>query len=137
MERRDSGAAGSDRKAERDLVRLVYVSVAAPGLAAGDLEAIAAGSAARNRAAGLTGLLLHQGGGFYGVLEGPRRRLLARMERIVTDRRHGRIDVLLEAPAAERRFETWTFGSLPTLDDAAMRPPPADDFIRSLGRRLK
>ena len=60
-------------------------------------------SAERNRAAGLTGLLLHQDDSFLGVLEGPRRVLLARMERIITDPRHARVDIRLEASAAARQ----------------------------------
>ena len=121
-------------KGERDLLRLVYASTAAPGLTAADLGAIAARSAEHNRAAGLTGLLLHQGGSFYGVLEGPRRRLLARMERIITDPRHARVEILLEAPADSRRFDAWTFASLP---GSAAHRPMAEDFIRTLSRRLR
>jgi len=122
-------------KVERDLLRLLYVSAAAPALTADELEAIAASSAERNYAAGLTGLLLHQGEGFFAVLEGPRRRLLARMERIITDPRHAGVDILLEAPIAERRFEIWRFGRLPNASGSPR--PAAEDFLRSLKCRLK
>jgi hypothetical protein len=122
------------RKGEHDLLRLVYSSAAAPGLTAADLEAIAARSAERNRAAGLTGLLLHQGDGFHGILEGSRRRLFARMERIITDPRHARLDILLEAPADARRFDAWSFASLP---DSVARKPIVEDFVRTLSRRLR
>jgi hypothetical protein len=120
---------------ERDLLRLIYVSAAAPALSARDLDSIAARSAAHNGAAGLTGLLLHQGERFFAVLEGPRRRLLARMERIITDPRHASVDILLETPIADRRFENWSFGSLPAAAGSA--PPVAVDFLRTLRRRLK
>jgi hypothetical protein len=125
----------SGAKVERDLLRLIYASAAAPGLTTDDLEAIADRSDDRNRAAGLTGLLLHQGEGFYGILEGPCRRLLARMERIITDPRHAGVDILLETPIASRRFETWRFGQLP--GNAGSRRSTADDFLRSLSCRLK
>jgi Sensors of blue-light using FAD len=121
-------------KVERDLLRLVYASAAAPALIPGDLESIAARSAERNRSAGLTGLLLHQGDRFYAILEGPRRRLFARMERIIIDPRHARVEVLLEAPIACRRFDNWRFGRLPGYDGAQQ---PAGDFLRSLSCRLK
>ena len=68
------------------------------------------------------------------MLEGPRRRLFQRMERIITDPRHARVDILLEAPVADRRFETWSFGRLP---GSAAQKPAAEEFVRSLGRRLK
>ena len=120
-------------RGERDLVRLVYVSGAAPGLAAADLAAIADRSLVRNRAAGITGLLLHQGERFFGVLEGPQRRLFARMERIIVDPRHTRLEILEESMVATRRFENWSFGTLPA---AAAEVPPVVDFVRTFSRRL-
>jgi hypothetical protein len=122
-------------KVERDLLRLVYVSAAAPSLGPDDLAAIAGSSAERNRAAGLTGLLLHEGDSFYAVLEGPRRRLLARMERIITDRRHSGVEILLEAATADRRFDSWSFGSLP--DSARPHGSAGAEFLRILRCRLK
>ena len=128
-------AAQPDTKVERDLLRLVYASLAAPGLTDDDLETIEASSAGRNRAAGLTGLLLHQGGSFFALLEGPRRRLLARMERIITDPRHRGVDILVETTIRARRFESWSFGRLPGA--AASHTSAGDDFLRILGSRLK
>jgi hypothetical protein len=116
-------------------VQLVYVSSAAPGLSAADLEAIANRSRARNESAGLTGLLLHQGPYFYGVLEGERRRLFARMEEIITDRTHSRLRILREESIPSRRFENWSFGMLPAQDNGAVTPP--EDFIWNLSRRLR
>lgn len=116
-------------------MQLVYVSFAAPGLTPDDLEAIAASARARNAAAGLTGLLLHQGGSFYGVLEGPRTRVFRRMEAIITDRRHSGVRILREERVAARRFANWSFGALP----GAARPDIRDaseEFIWSLARRL-
>lgn len=132
-----AGRGPAARAGERDLVRLVYVSMAAPGLTAADLEDIATRAAARNRAAGLTGLLLYQAGGFYAVLEGPRRKLLACMERVATDRRHTRMEVLHESAIDERRFDTWTFSDLAGVATRAVPLPEADDFIRTFCRRIK
>jgi hypothetical protein len=123
-------AARPESQNGRNLLRLVYVSVAAPGLTAADLAAIAACSAERNRKAGLTGLLLYRGESFVGVLEGRSRVLFARMERIATDPRHARLDIRFEAPVADRRFETWSFGEVP----APVASRPADDFVRTLCR---
>lgn len=133
-EKADAGAGGRTR-AERSLVRLVYVSIAAPKLGPADLSTIEAVARERNRLAGLTGLLLHQRDGFFGLLEGPRRRLFACMERIITDERHARMEILFETTAAARRFTSWSFASLPACG-LVERPTAAEDFIRSLGRRL-
>ena len=124
-------------KADRDLIRLVYVSAAASTLTTADFDAIAASAEARNCAAAVTGLLLHQGRSFYGVLEGPRRRVFERMERIITDPRHTSVKILLEADVTARRFENWSFGALPTVTGSAGRAMTGEDFIRTLSRRLK
>jgi hypothetical protein len=116
-------------------VQLVYVSSAAPGLTPDDLEAIADACRVRNAAAGLTGLLLHQGSAFCGVLEGPRTRLFRRMEAIITDRRHSGVRILREERVAARRFASWSFGALPAIARPDERVSP-EDFIWSLARRL-
>ena len=107
---------------------------AAPTLCEADLDAIAAVSRARNAAAGLTGLLLHQGDRFYGVLEGTQRRVFRRMETIITDRRHSALRILREEPIASRRFDNWSFGILPRSDAVAATRP--EDFILNLSRRV-
>ena len=124
------------KKPERDLVQLVYVSSAAPDLTSEDLEAIATESQLRHDGAGLTGLLLHQGDHFYGVLEGPERRLFPRMEEIITDPRQRGLRILREQPIDRRRFENWSFGTLPPLAEAAGSTGSPEDFIWALARRL-
>ena len=108
-----------------DLLRLVFVSRARPGLTPEDIESLSRRSEARNRAAGLTGLLLHQGETFFCVLEGARRRLFAAMERIMTDPRHAGVEILLEMPIENRRF------------DFVEPRPSARRCARALQRRLR
>jgi hypothetical protein len=98
-----------------------------------DIDVIAAQSRAGNDAAGLTGLLLHQAGRFYAVLEGPQRRVFGRMESIATDRRHSGLRILREEPVQIRRFENWSFGWLPGSDRGASGDP--EEFILRLCRR--
>jgi hypothetical protein len=110
---------------------LVYVSEMAKGVGSDDLCDIRQRSTAYNAQAGLTGFLFVDGRRFIGLLEGPRRRLLARMERIATDPRHTNLRVLREEEVAERRFRNWSFG--PPLP---MRGAASDTFIRTLVSRL-
>ena len=117
-------------------MQLVYVSSALPSLSAEDLDAIAAASRARNDAAGLTGLLLHQGRRFCGVLEGTERRVFGCMERIITDRRHFGLRILREEPITSRRFENWTFGMLPPVKSTADSAGTPEEFIWKLSQRL-
>ena len=58
-------------------------------------------------------MLIIQGGRFHGVLEGPQRVLFNRMEAIVTDSRHRNLVVVREDAVTQRRFQNWSFGSLP------------------------
>ena len=56
------------------------------------------------------------------------------MEVIIRDPRHARLRVLREAPIACRRFDNWTFGSLPEVHDGTER---GEGFILSLARGLR
>ncbi len=106
--------------------------MATPALALADFEEIAVRSRAKNRAAGITGLLLHQDGRFYGVMEGAQARVFSRMEAIITDRRHSGVRILREAPITERRFEGWSFGALPLSFGAGARSP--ESYVLNLSR---
>src|SRR5690606_14984823 len=122
-----TGAAG--------LIRLIYVSVAADHLDGDDLEAIAEASRIRNARAGLTGLLIHQGGRFHGVLEGAQRALFARMEVIMRDPRHHKLVVMREDQIELRRFNNWSVGFLPASRDLAT-DDAAVQFLRGLTSRI-
>lgn len=89
----------------------------------------------RNRRAGLTGFLVHQGGRFHGVLEGPQRALFSRMERIVTDPRHHKLVVVREDTIDSRRFQNWSFGFLPDSQPLAAGEASAE-FLNSLTSRM-
>ena len=119
---------------ERGLIQLVYASSAAPTLTAEDLEDIATRSAAQNAAAGITGLLLHQAGRFYGVMEGPQGQVFQRMEAIITDRRHSEVRILREQPIAARRFEGWSLGALPQISRPGAGTQSAEAFVLALSR---
>ncbi len=113
------------------LLRVTYVSIASAPLAPEEFMALVARARARNAAQGLTGFLFHQPPRFYGVLEGPERKVLARMEVIATDPRHRGLTVLREERIPEARYRTWAFGFLPQA-----RPGSEDavsaEFVYSL-----
>jgi hypothetical protein len=111
------------------------VSVAADDLTQDDLDAISAISRIRNRRAGLTGFLIHQGGRFHGVLEGGQRALFSRMEAIATDPRHHGLVVIREDSVASRRFQNWSVGFLPDSHDLAGGDAAAE-FLRDLTGRM-
>lgn len=118
-------------------MQLVYVSAAARVVDAPEIETLESRSRANNDRLGITGFLLHQGGFFYGVLEGPQRRVFDLMEVIITDRRHHSLRILREEAVASRRFENWTLGSLPSAGTLSASSKLPDDFILKLSERLR
>jgi hypothetical protein len=117
---------------ERDLVQIVYVSAVAPGMSAGEIGAIADRARARSEASRLTGLLLHRDRYFYAVLEGPRRRVLQRVEEIIAERGERGLRIIREEAVAVRRFANWSFGALP----GATADGGPDDFLWAFSRLL-
>jgi len=100
-----------------------------------ELEAIGRVSARHNAARGLTGLLLYGGGRFYGVLEGPRRRVFARMELIITDPRHREVQIIREEDVPGLRFANWSFGRMPDVEDGGAGAG-LESFILGLAGRF-
>ena len=92
--------------------RLIYSSEAAPGLAATELEVMLAESRIRNRAHGITGVLVFVDGAFLQILEGEKNDVLDLMERIEQDPRHRGVKVFLEAETDGRAFASWSMAYL-------------------------
>jgi Sensors of blue-light using FAD. len=92
--------------------RLIYSSEAAPGLAAAELEEMLAESRIRNRAHGITGVLIFVEGAFLQILEGEKADVLSLMERIERDPRHRGIKVFYEQEVDERAFASWSMAYL-------------------------
>ncbi|WP_293371206.1 BLUF domain-containing protein [Nevskia sp.] len=100
----------------RDVVRelaapsiwsLVYHSRAARLMSETDLEQLQRVAAARNRAEGLTGLMIYDEGRFFQWLEGSEESLEKVWASIQRDPRHGSIELLGRYPAPVRCFGDW------------------------------
>jgi hypothetical protein len=91
---------------------LIYSSEAAPGLAADELEGMLAESRIRNKAHGITGVLLLVEGAFLQILEGEKNDVDSLMERIHRDPRHHGIKVFYEEEVDECAFESWSMAYL-------------------------
>ena len=86
---------------------LVYHSRASRPMSETDLDQLQREAAARNRAEGLTGLMIYDEGRFFQWLEGPEASLEKIWSSIQRDPRHGAIDVLGRSPAPIRCFGDW------------------------------
>jgi len=94
------------------MIRILYISQAAPGLSAEQVQEILKSAQRNNAASGLTGVLVHGGGLFMQVLEGPEQTVLRQYVKILDDRRHGDCRILYISPANDRIFEKWSMGML-------------------------
>jgi methanogenic corrinoid protein MtbC1 len=71
------------------------------------MEALMEEARARNRAMGVTGMLVHENGRFLQWLEGPSDSVEALWRSIQKDERHGEIEVLGEGVSPVRLFSEW------------------------------
>lgn len=84
-----------------------YQSRATARPTAADLRELVAKAEARNRALGVTGMLLYDKGRFFQTLEGPPRALETLWTSISSDPRHSDIEVLSEHVIPSRLFGGW------------------------------
>ncbi|MGQ3056034.1 MAG: BLUF domain-containing protein [Nevskia sp.] len=86
---------------------LVYHSQVRRPMSDDDLARLQRAAAARNRAEGLTGLLIYDNGRFFQWLEGPEESLEKVWQSIQRDPRHGAIDLLGRTQTPVRCFGEW------------------------------
>lgn len=112
------------------LARIVYVSESVRVFERHEIDAIAAEARSFNQLRKITGLLVHNGGHFVQILEGPPLEVVTLFERIKLDMRHKRVEQLLFTHVKKRMFWHWAMG----LIDAS-RPGQLDrDQLRSLAQ---
>lgn len=92
------------------MIRLLYLSQATPGITEVQVQYILQAAQRNNPAFGLTGVLVHGGGLFMQVLEGPEQSVLRQYVKILDDRRHRDCQLLHISPANDRIFEKWSMG---------------------------
>lgn len=103
----DSGPRGQAPRTE-ELLRLMYISQAAPGLGEADFNAILAAANRRNVAKSVTGALCLRDGYFGQILEGPESAVRDTYALIERDPRHTDPVTLLEERAHHRLYGGWS-----------------------------
>lgn len=93
------------------LVRLLYASRAVD-TSAGAIEAILAQSRQHNPVSGITGILCYGGGIFLQAIEGGRMAVSELYGHIQRDARHKDVALLHYEEISERRFSSWTMGTV-------------------------
>ncbi|MBP1206195.1 hypothetical protein JOD97_004268 [Duganella sp. 1411] len=94
------------------MIRLLYISNASPAVSEEQVQDILTSARRNNPAHGITGILIHGGGLFMQVLEGPEQKVLRQYVKILDDRRHDDARILHISPANSRIFEKWSMGGI-------------------------
>ncbi|HEY1058165.1 MAG TPA: BLUF domain-containing protein [Limnobacter sp.] len=92
------------------MIRLLYSSQAKPDTHSDLLEDILLTSRKNNAALNITGVLVHGGGMFMQVLEGPEAVVLRLYVKILDDKRHTDSRIIHITPTSTRLFPNWTMG---------------------------
>ena len=90
------------------LIRLMYTSVASPGLSYDALTSILRTATAHNATNGITGVLCYTGSAFLQALEGHRSDVNRLYNRITRDTRHGASELLCFGEISAREFPDWS-----------------------------
>jgi hypothetical protein len=87
--------------------RIIYRSLAAPGIDKVETFRLVYQARAANEARGLGGFLVHIDDRFFQVLEGHTWKLVAAFETIRRDGRHAEVEVIDERTIPEASFGSW------------------------------
>jgi len=91
--------------------QIVYTSGAKQEFSAADLKKLLVAARMRNKAVGVTGMLVFHDGAFLQALEGEKLAVNEIFARIQNDPRHGDLVVLHRGPGPEQRvFGEWSMG---------------------------
>lgn len=101
------------------LLRLVYLSTAAPGNDSGMTQAILRASSIHNPLSSITGVLCSSRSHFLQVLEGPEQAVIALYSRMAKDPRHTHPILLSIELVASRLFAGWSMAHIEGYRTAA------------------
>ncbi|TVQ80005.1 MAG: BLUF domain-containing protein [Bradymonadales bacterium] len=89
---------------------ILYTSLAKSDLSEADLKSILEEARSTNQKLEITGILLKRNGYFIQLLEGPVSHVKKVYAKIIADKRHSNIQLLLESAAPQRIFPGWHMG---------------------------
>ncbi|EED32400.1 Sensors of blue-light using FAD family [gamma proteobacterium NOR5-3] len=138
---------GAEPLQESTLYSLGYVSTQTRPMDNDAMLAILETARRKNASAGITGVLLHRHDSFFQVLEGGQEEVKAVFEKIRSDGRHERVEVVTEGPIQSREYNDWRmafieldgqdFSALPGFSDLMRNTPAAREFLQTLSRTKK
>lgn len=92
------------------LIHLIYASVATQNFGSVELSELLQQSRESNKRLGLTGILLFSDNSFFQVLEGEPITVEQLFGKIMADKRHTQVTLIIKEPIPKRSFESWSMG---------------------------
>ena len=119
-----------------ELVQMVYISFSSSDeLSETGLNDLLKEIRKKNKAKGVTGLLLYNNGTFIQVIEGERSIIEDLFKKLEQDARHNTIVVLLKEKIEKRSFPNWSMGYVKISSKQAAKIPGLIDFVDTESRR--
>ena len=114
------------------LEHIIYASVATQSFGAQQLAELLQKARASNELHGLTGMLLHSDadGSFLQVLEGESAAIDQLYRKLLLDKRHSHLTLIIREPIPERHFAEWTMGFSSVSADKLSKVPGLNDFFQ-------
>jgi hypothetical protein len=107
----------------------IYVSAAVTPMTPRELTGLLLAARSNNRRLGISGILVHQAGSFFQVLEGEPDRVAALFAHIERDPRHHKVLVLAQQTVASRAFAEWSMGFVEAGQAELAGMPGFNDFF--------
>ncbi|MGD8727002.1 MAG: BLUF domain-containing protein [Gemmatimonadales bacterium] len=115
------------------LKRISYMSKFSRPLSRDEVTRLADDAAERNRALGVTGMLMSSGGIFYQVLEGPADEVDKLFRKIAADPRHKDVLVLtMQEQVEDRQFPSWAMKKVDLDEEAIARLEPIKALLEAI-----
>jgi len=110
--------------------QLIYASAAKSIMSPPELAQLLLKARAHNKSVGLSGMLVHQAGSFFQILEGQEAVVEALFARITDDRRHHRVLVLSRKSVPVAAFGDWSMGFVEGSQRGLTAVNGFNDFFR-------
>lgn len=107
------------------MIRLVYVSTCSDNVADADILSLLQAAERRNPQQGISGMLCWSGEFFLQCIEGERAPVTQCFARILADRRHHSVELIVSAPTSARWFSQWGMGFSRMLSSRRVDLPEA------------
>ncbi|MDT3275288.1 BLUF domain-containing protein [Shewanella sp. SP2S2-4] len=102
------------------LFELLYTSIAPAGLSETELLSILEKARAKNKASGITGMLVYHNREIMQILEGEELNVRALFQTIFKDERHTSVEVFYQGNIDHRAFSEWSM-AFKVLDENTVR----------------